>query len=480
VDSVITGLFVQTETGTLAPRIQDSGEDTLFVVGTARLAGAYAPAFYTGDLQRSYELFVLDGESTGSFTTLAPTGLADFVDASLDYTAQGVDLLLTADIAGVPGLTANEAAVAGALDSAFNDGDGIGDELNAAFFALSADQVPGALDAQSGEIYASTQAVLIGDQSLAREAVLGRLRQAINGVSADGFGGPRMNFIAPVAPGVDRVVTFWGQALGARSTYDGGSGVSEAKSNFGGIFGGADMSVGSNGVVGLAAGYSQSDTSVDALNSSADADSYLIAVYGGAEVGAWNFRGGASYATGSVETRRTVSFPGYTDTTSADYDTNISQLFGEVGYGVVTQGVEFEPFFGLAMVHLDTDGFTESGGDAALSGNGSSSDYGTTTVGLRAATSYPMANGTIVSPRVSAAWQRAFGDLSTGATLAYADAGGDGFTVNGVGLTRDTALVDAGIDIQVSQKAVVGVSYFGQLAKDGSNNALRANITWTF
>ncbi len=63
-----------------------------------------------------------------------------------------------------------------------------------------------------------------------------------------------MNFIVPVAPGVDRVVTFWGQALGARSTYNGGSGVSEAKSNFGGIFGGVDMSVELNGVVGVAAG----------------------------------------------------------------------------------------------------------------------------------------------------------------------------------------------------------------------------------
>ena len=95
-----------------------------------------------------------------------------------------------------------------------------------------------------------------------------------------------------------------------------------------------------------------------------------------------------------------MSFPGYTDTTSADYDVNISQVFGEVGYDLVTQWVELQPVFGLAVVHLDTDGFTESEGDAALTGNGSSSDYGATTIGLRAAASYPMANGTIVSPRL--------------------------------------------------------------------------------
>ena len=87
-------------------------------------------------------------------------------------------------------------------------------------------------------------------------------------------------------------MTFWGQALGARSTYDGNADVSEATSTFAGVFGGVDMTVGTNGVIGFAAGYSRSDTSVDALGSSADADTYMIAAYGGAEVGAWDFRAG--------------------------------------------------------------------------------------------------------------------------------------------------------------------------------------------
>ena len=322
--------------------------------------------------------------------------------------------------------------------------------------------------------------MLIGDQLLAREAVLGRLRQSVHGVGTAGPGGPAMNFVAPSAPGADRVVTFWGQALGARGTQDGSAGVSEAKSSFGGIFGGADMTVGTDGVVGFAVGYSQSDTDVDALGSSADADSYLIAAYGGASVGPWNFRGGASYAFGSVDADRTVSFPGYTDRTSADYDVDIGQVFGEVGYGVVSQGVAYEPFFGLAMVHLDSDGFTESGGAAALTGGSSSSDYGTATLGLRASASYAMTNGMVVSPRLSAAWQHAYGDLSTSASLGYASGAGDGFTVSGTSLMQDTALIDAGIDVQISPAAVLGLSYFGQIADDGSNNALRANITWTF
>ena len=109
----------------------------------------------------------------------------------------------------------------------------------------------------------------------------GRLRQTIDGAGAAEFGGPAMNFVAPSDAGADRVVTFWGQALGSRSTYDGNSDVSEATSTFGGVFGGVDVTMGPNGVVGSAAGYGGSDTSVDALDSSADADTYMIAAYGG-------------------------------------------------------------------------------------------------------------------------------------------------------------------------------------------------------
>ena len=61
VDSVVSGLFVQTESGTLSQRIQGSVADTFTVIGTARLAGTYAPAFQAGDLQRTYDLLTVDG-----------------------------------------------------------------------------------------------------------------------------------------------------------------------------------------------------------------------------------------------------------------------------------------------------------------------------------------------------------------------------------------------------------------------------------
>ena len=135
---------------------------------------------------------------------------------------------------------------------------------------------------------------------------------------------------------------------------------------------------------------------------------------------------------GSVDADRTVSFPGYSDDTSAGYDVRIGQAFGEVGYGVVAQGVAFEPFFGLATVHLDTDGFSESGGAAALTADGSSSDYGTATVGLRAAASYLMAVG---NRRVTAAVRGVAARVRRPVDRSVARfrrCAGDRFTVSGV------------------------------------------------
>jgi outer membrane autotransporter protein len=91
-----------------------------------------------------------------------------------------------------------------------------------------------------------------------------------------------------------------------------------------------------------------------------------------------------------------------------------------------------------------------------------------------------MANGMIVTPRLSAAWQHGFGDLTPAASLAFAGTTNADFTVTGVPLARDSAVIDAGLDVTISPQARLGVSYFGQLAGSSSTNAVRGHFTWTF
>ncbi len=483
---VISGTFAQTAAGTLALRVRGGNNDSLDILGSARLAGTVMPAFQPGDLDNSYTILSATVERTGKFDTLTPVGLPGFVSASLDYTPSDVSLQVEADLAQLAGLTGNQRAVGGALDHAFNTGGGIPDGLNAALFGLSDSQLPAALDALSGEIYASEHSVLINEALYGREALLGRLRQ----MSYEGHAGPAAPdaalgyagapVIPPAAPRHAPDPTFWAQGLGVWSDIDGNKNASAVSGSYGGVLAGTDASAGDNWKLGLALGYTQSSVKVADLSSSADVQTGLFAGYAAGSMGAWKLRAGGIYGLNFVDAGRSVSFPGFADHVKANYQAGTSQVFGEIGYGAAVRAVALEPFAGLAWVHLHTQGFTESGGAAALKGSASSSDVGNSTLGLRVATNYAMANGMILTPRLSVAWQYAFGDLTPSAALAFAGTSGANFTVTGVPLATNTALINAGADLRISPNARLGLSYFGQFAGSASDNAVWGNFAWAF
>ncbi|MPZ12782.1 MAG: hypothetical protein GEU89_21695, partial [Kiloniellaceae bacterium] len=56
-----------------------------------------------------------------------------------------------------------------------------------------------------------------------------------------------------------------------------------------------------------------------------------------------------------------------------------------------------------------------------------------------------------VTPRLSAAWQHGFGDLTPAASLAFAGTTNADFTVTGVPLARDSAVIDAGLDVTIQR-----------------------------
>ena len=59
-------------------------------------------------------------------------------------------------------------------------------------------------------------------------------------------------------------------------------------------------------------------------------------------------------------------------------------------------------------------------------------------------------------------------------------ANGDPFTISGVPLAADAAVVDAGIDLTLAKDVTFGASYSGQLSKAGFDNGAKANLNWQF
>ena len=372
------------------------------------------------------------------------------------------------------GKSANQRSVAGHLQGIWDSG---APGFDQGFLSLSrlssVSAFTQALDSLSGEVHASTAGVLVDESRYVRGAVLGRLRQApfdsgAGPLAALGVGGPELSQAeaayaadfsvkgVPFALPPASALTFWAQGFGAWGKIEGDGNAANVDRTLGAAFVGVDHRFGGDWRLGFAAGYSQSSIAVDARQSSATVDSAHVALYGSKSFGAWNLRGGAAYAHHQIDTRRTI--PGLGSTTT-DHDGGTGQVFGELGYR--------------------TDAFTEAPGPAALVGRSITESVGYSTLGARFATTFALANGMAVMPRLSAGWQHAFDDVTPVATLAFAS-GTPGFGITGAPLARDSALIEAGADLRISPRATLGVSYVGQLARNAEDHAVKGKFVWNF
>ncbi|TCT05513.1 autotransporter outer membrane beta-barrel domain-containing protein [Aquabacter spiritensis] len=505
---LLSGIYAQTAAGTLSLRVGADGNDALGITGVARLAGTLEVPFQTSTLANSYTLLVATDGMTGTFTTLATSGLPSYVSAALEYESRSVALTLTSHMAQQIGLTANQSAVGGTVDAAFNSGvlTNSGTATAAALnglYSLSGAQLGPALAGLSGEAYASERSVLLNDGLFTRQAVLGRLRQLAYGnaagpVAALGYAGDVLAYSAEpkaaAAPGTAALaraanapsapstpgLAMWATAYGSWGSFDGNSNASAVDTTLGGVVTGFDARIGTHSYLGVALGYSQSNSTIGGVASSAQADSGLIAAYAGTSFGAWNLRGGVSYTLSQVDTSRTILIPGLTESAQGQYNAGLTQVFGEIGYGMTFQSVAVEPFAGLAWAHLHTDGFTEQAAAVGLTAGSSASDVGYGTLGVRVTTDISLANGAVFTPRASVAWQYAFGDLTPTATLGFTGLAGSAFAISGVPLATNSALLDIGADLRISAALKLGVSYVGEFASSAQENAVKGTVTWAF
>jgi outer membrane autotransporter protein len=116
---------------------------------------------------------------------------------------------------------------------------------------------------------------------------------------------------------------------------------------------------------------------------------------------------------------------------------------------------------------------------SALAGTGNKDDLGYSTLGARAATFYILPNGIALIPRASVAWQHAFGTVAPGAALSFQSTGA-AFSIGGVPIARDAALIETGGDLQLTPQAKVAVFYAGQLADHAHDHSVKGNFTWRF
>jgi outer membrane autotransporter protein len=478
----VTGNLTVASGATYQAQVEGSSADLIEVGGTATLNGSVVAGLigHQPVLGHAYPIITATGNVTGTFAD-ARTDNLPFLQASLSYDPHDVFLTLTRNGVSFASVTAtaNQAAVAGAAE--------VGPAASGLGLMVATQSAAGArqaFDALSGEVHASAQAIMLEDSLYVREAALGRMRQAAfaggsGATAALAAGGPTS---APAGEGgqvATSANTFWTQAVGGWGNFDGDGNAADVRRTLTGFFAGVDHRLGPHWLAGLAGGYTNASVHVADRGSSARVETAHLAGYAAGVYGAWNLRLGAASSFSTLATSRSVAFPGVADTATANYDATTAQVFGEVSYGAALGAIAVEPFAGLAFVHTRSDDFAEAGSTiAALSGS-ATMDIGYSSLGGRFATSFAQPDGLVVTPRLSASWQHAFGAVDSTAALSFQSTGAP-FTVAGLPFARDTALVESGVDLKINPQAKVGLSYSGRFGRDVSDNSVRADLVWQF
>jgi autotransporter-associated beta strand protein len=526
----LNGFVFFTAGGIYRVELSPNAADRTVMPGTATLTGAsvqlvFDPGSY---VSRSYTILTATG-GLGGTTFAGLNGTPANFSTSLSYTATDVVLNLTAQLGTGAALTPNQRNVAGAINTIFNAGGNA--PAAGAIFNLTGGNLGAALDQLSGQVHASTVSVLADESLYMRSAILGRLRQARYGdgamtsMAALRMGGPQAfaadgsEFVAvgsphatpppqagegaqrlrlatdgiegalsyaslptkapPLAPQASSDVVFWAQGFGAWGKFNSDGNAAAVSRDLAGFISGVDARVGSNGRAGIAAGYTGSQNNTNGLGS-ANVETGHIAAYGGFGLGALNLRSGADFAFHTIATDRTIAFPGFFDRAFSNYDGYTGQVFGEVGYGFALANLAVEPFASAAWVGVHTDSGTERALAAGLNFAAANLDVGYATLGIRAASLVPLAHGMVLIPRASLAWQHAFSGVAATDVLAFQAAPAIPFAISGVPIARDAALIEAGLDLALSARATVGLSYTGQFARNVGDNAAKGRFTWKF
>ncbi|MGY6268176.1 autotransporter domain-containing protein [Achromobacter denitrificans] len=337
-------------------------------------------------------------------------------------------------------------------------------QVTTAVLSMTRDEARSALKMLSGEAHASTASVLLSQGDTVATLPLAHLRGNLDAPALAGRPTAQLGSSSPDALPQSGASPVWAQAFGNWSTFGSDGNASRVSQSAGGIFVGGDGAVGGGWRLGGALGYTGSHNSIDDVASRSNVDSYTAALFGGrnfdAGPGHFRFMAGAAYTWHDIDTKRDVVAGSLNQRLESSYHASSTQVFTEIGYNLpLGDAYTVEPYAGLAWNQLRTRGFEESGGTAALHGSGNSDDVTSTTLGLRGAWLF----GSDRAPgRLTATlgWRHAMGDVTPKQELAFD--GGSTFSVAGVPIARDAAVLGLGAEMTIARNTTAGIAYDAQ------------------
>lgn len=451
-------LDVQVDPNGTSDRIAVSGAATLG--GTVRISGGAAP--HTDD-----PFTILTAASLSGAFDAVTTDLA-FLTPRLSYDPQAVAVVIQRNDVGFgeTGASGNQIAVGDAAEAL-----GAGNPLYDAVLWLTQAQAQSALSQLSGELHASQAGGAMESATVTGQIAANRVAQAF-AVLAEG-GAQVSNYAEAATPMLDGPSSsnaLWGQIYGALGVVDAGNGHAAVASSNGGVVLGLDGVVVGDWRLGLMLQGGSSGTQVAALNASATSTDYGVGLYGGKQLGDTLLSFGATYTRHDNSTTRRVSFPGFTDTLSANYASGTTQVFGNVSHAFDLGAVSLKPFAGIAYVSHAADGFSETGGPAALSSAANVVNATFTSLGLGLEQQFVVGKDMLLTASGSVGWRHGFVETPISVNRFGA---GPAFAVTGRSAASDVLTLGAGLALDVGGGINLDVTYDGQIGTGTQTHALQ-------
>jgi outer membrane autotransporter protein len=133
---------------------------------------------------------------------------------------------------------------------------------------------------------------------------------------------------------------------------------------------------------------------------------------------------------------------------------------------------------GVAHVHVSSHDVVENASPFQATGKVAAFETTYSTLGARVVATMPTSAGTVTFKGMLG-WRHAFGDVAPEARFSVAGFPTP-FLVVGAPIDRDSLVVEAGLNWQVSETVTVGVMYDGAIGQRDQEHTLRGSLSVRF
>nr|MBF0223343.1 autotransporter outer membrane beta-barrel domain-containing protein [Desulfobulbaceae bacterium] len=335
------------------------------------------------------------------------------------------------------------------------------DEVNKAAVELSPDVTRGVIEGSNNAVIGTLKTI-----STRSDIIRLASRNVITGVNAGD---------------ATKKAGLWGQFLGHYSDQEQHDGFDGYVAESSGIVFGIDTQVSDQVRLGAALSYTNSRVSLSGINSDdkTDIDSYQSTVYGSYIGHPHYVDWSVSYTNHQYDTRRLISYTGFSDTATGDHDGHQFTVDVNGGYPLEFKELIVTPVAGLTYSMLQQQDYMESSQNGSALSVDDRTDYSLkSSLGVRVSKTFE-SDKFMFTPEFSTIWQYEFENDPSLTTASYV-AGGSSFTSRSVGVSSNAFIPGLALTFETKDNLTIRLKYSGETRKHYLGHNAMAEVRLAF